>query len=450
MRTAGPLPPSDRRQRPDDARLAGLDERRPGPTYPPRWILAWHVLRHLLTHPEYIVRRRKYPFFRLRALLTPLRKGHLYAWRASRLGRHYYGASLRTPRWPSPAFDRMIANGGMNVAPGVVGHKHHLDTAILAITRRCSYMCEHCYDAFNRADDDVVPVERWIGVTNHLERRGVGVIILSGGEPMLRYEDLLTILEHSDPQLTDIHLHSSGAGVTPARAEELAGRGLVAAGIGLDFPDPERQDRFRRHPGAFANAVQALQAFSDAGVFTYTNLCLTREVIIDDGLYRYLDLARKLRVGVVHLLEPKPCGRYGSRAPADLLSEGDRDQVLGFFKEVNQAKRYAGHPPVAYHAHFERPENYGCQMGGVGHLSIDSQGDVNPCVFVPVSFGNIMREDLGVILDRMRAANPGPRYRECPAVSLSPAIAFHRQQTGRPVVRFGEVQSEWDQELSRG
>ncbi len=414
-----------------------------GPTYHSGWILVPQLIRYLLSNRRRHGPRGTIPGVRLRAIAALLMRGRARSRRGCRLGRYYYGASLRTPRWPSPAFDRMIANGGMNLAPGFTEQKHQIDTAILAVTRRCFYKCVHCYDSLNRADEDVVPVDRWIEAVRHLERIGTSVIVLSGGEPMLRYEDLLSILDQSDPDLSDVHLHSSGAGVTPARARELAARGLVAAGIGLDFPDPERHDRFRGVAGAFDAAVRALEAFAGAGVFTYTNLCLTRELVASGGLYEYLKLAKDLRVGVVQLLEPKPCGMYASRNGDELFSQRERDETAAFFEEANTSRRYARFPPVAYTARFERADRFGCLMGGLGHLAIDGNGNVNPCVFVPVSFGNINDEEFPSIYERMRSACAAPHYGECPALLLNRRIRAERERMGGATVRYEGLRAQW-------
>jgi hypothetical protein len=44
-------------------------------------------------------------------------------------------------------------------------------------------------------------------------------------------------------------------------------------------------------------------------------------------------------------------------------------------------------------------------------------------VFLPVTFGSILEEDLGPILARMRAAAPAPVHRGCPSVLLHDASA---------------------------
>lgn len=108
---------------------------------------------------------------------------------------------------------------------------------------------------------------------------GVGTIVLSGGEPMLRYDGLLELLESGDKCLSDFHIHTSGYGVTPEKALALKNSGLIAAGVGLDDLDQKRLDLFRGYQNAFREATTAIKYFLDAGVFTYLNNCLTQDLI---------------------------------------------------------------------------------------------------------------------------------------------------------------------------
>jgi MoaA/NifB/PqqE/SkfB family radical SAM enzyme len=415
----------------------------PRPLFPSGWRLGPLTLRYVVAMLAYALQPRKYPHFSLRSLTTLLGKKLIAIRRIARLGKYYYGATMRIPRWPSPAFDRMVANGGLNIEAGLIAKKHQIDAAILGITRKCSYACEHCYDAFNHHDDDAVPVERWVETVRQLQECGTSVIVLSGGEPMLRYAAVLEILYRADLNLSDFHLHTSGAGVTPTHAKQLAEKGLVAAGIGLDYPDVERQDRFRGARGAFANAVNALEVFADAGVFTYTNLCLQKDLICGGALYDYLDLAKRLNVGGIQLLEPKPCGNYAGRQAEDLFSEADRNEVMKFFIDANQSKRFKEYPPVGYTAYYERPENFGCLMGGLSTLSIDGNGDVLPCTFVPVSFGNILSEDFDAIYRRMRGVISRPHSGTCAAVLLSEPIAQERRKRGNGTVHYEDFRQQW-------
>jgi len=58
-------------------------------------------------------------------------------------------------------------------------------------------------------------------------------------------------------------------------------------------------------------------------------------------------------------------------------------------------------------------------MGGHAHFAIDGEGNVVPCVFLPVSFGNIRSEDVSAIYGRMRAAIPRPSHAGCAAALMA-------------------------------
>jgi MoaA/NifB/PqqE/SkfB family radical SAM enzyme len=50
----------------------------------------------------------------------------------------------------------------------------------------------------------------------------------------------------------------------------------------------------------------------------------------------------------------------------------------------------------------EDQEHFGCTAGGTDRFYINAKGDVQPCEFLNVSFGNIAEENFPVIYERMR------------------------------------------------
>jgi MoaA/NifB/PqqE/SkfB family radical SAM enzyme len=261
---------------------------------------------------------------------------------------------------------------------------------------------------------------------------------------MCRFDGLLDVLLSGDKRLSEFHVHTSGYGVTPERARQLRRAGLEAAGIGFDHWDRERFDAIRGYPGAMDQATQAIRCFEDAGVFTYLNTCLTKELVRNGGLSRLLDDAAQRGVGMVRLLEPKPCGGYCGEDPHDLFTEGDRRQVEEFFIHANKARRFRHHPPVVVPSHTEAPHRLGCRMGGQAIFEIDSQGNVLPCIFVPVSFGSILDEDFTVVFNRMREAVPRPVRAPCPALTLAPAINESVSAGLEPPIPYSHVKAEFD------
>jgi MoaA/NifB/PqqE/SkfB family radical SAM enzyme len=420
----------------------------PSPRYVTGRRLLAFKLKLALRLPGYAFRRKKYPLFSLKSLFLYRRQKILEITKAVRLGRHYYIGILRAPHFPSAAFDHMVAKGGLNIpAAGINGRqvRQQINYAILAVSRRCSYACRHCYEHHNLADRESVPLERWRQVMGDLQDIGVGIVVLSGGEPMLRFDDLLELLKSGDKNRSDFHLHTAGHGVTRRKAEALKAAGLTAAAVALDDYDPGRYDRFKGYPGAFREAAAALQHFHRAGILTYTNVCLRKALMGDGALARYLELARDLKVGAISLLEPKPWGQYASRQANELFSEEDRRRVTAFYRAVNHSPRYRDYPYVEYLGYFERPEHLGCLMGGHSHLYINGRGQVQPCVFLPVSFGSIMEEAFPRIFERLRRAVPEPLHLPCPAVSLAATIKGKHPPERKTPIAYDEIAPEWRQ-----
>jgi len=375
---------------------------------------------------KYLINRTHYPLFTINSSGKGLRetKEMLHRIKMCKIVQYrrksYF--SLSVPHWPSRAFDSMVANGGLNITAAGTPLKKQIDTVILAVTPRCQYRCVHCYEHFNLSDHEKIPVAKLIETICRLQKHGVSIITLSGGEPMLRFDDVITILNASDKRASDFHIHTSGYDVTLAKACRLRKAGLQAAGIGIDDIHASRNDAFRGYKGAFLLAKKAIKCFQEAGVFTYVNTCPTKELIRSGDIYRFIEMIGAMKVGIIRLLEPRPCGAFLSGTSDGVLDEEDKDVLRKLYIACNTSVSYRDYPLICYDAFAEAPENMGCMMAGHSHFYINSSGDVQPCVFLPVSFGNIMQQDLQIIFQKMREAIPAPMHTICPSLQLSQAI----------------------------
>lgn len=362
-----------------------------------------------------------------------------------KLGKYFYPAVLRVPRWPSNPFDHMVANGGLNLHASGTRAKIQIDTVFLGISKKCNYLCSHCYEYPNLNEGEPVPVELWVEVVTKLQEIGTSIIVLSGGEPMLRFEAVKKIAMSGDKNISDFHIHTSGDGVTQEKAFTLKEAGISAAGISLDDFNPERHDTFRNFQGAHKKALQAIKHFNEADIFTYINLCLREELVQTNGLWTFFDFIQKLDVGAIVLLEPKPCGRNFSNTDKNFLSRESRKIVNEFFFEANHNKKYKNYPYIAYLQYYERPENLGCLMGGLSHFYINTSGDVQPCPFLQVSFGNIIEEEFLNIYTKMRKAVPFPLKKECPSFFVADKYISPNNGNIPSLIPYKNIKKEWDQ-----
>ncbi|PYQ19180.1 MAG: hypothetical protein DMF79_13210 [Acidobacteria bacterium] len=155
-------------------------------------------------------------------------------------GRYFW--DLYAPGWPSLAFDRFVERELARAvsSPGSPG----LQTLIFAITKRCPLRCEHCceWDALNRRE--ALSREDLRRIVSRFQERGVAQILLSGGEPLQRIEDILDVVAAAGGK-SDFWILSSGRGLSAERAFRLGDAGLTGVVLSLDHWDPGEHDRFR-------------------------------------------------------------------------------------------------------------------------------------------------------------------------------------------------------------
>jgi MoaA/NifB/PqqE/SkfB family radical SAM enzyme len=180
----------------------------------------------------------------------------------------------------------------------------------------------------------------------------------------------------------------------------------------------------RRNPAAFEHAAAAIPLFREAGVFPALTSCATHDLIADDGLFRYLDLARELGAAVVKVLDPIQAGQLLSDTDAS-LSVAELDALRTFQRAANTRRCYRPHPAVSVRALTELRDTFGCGAGGHSILHVNASGELQPCGYMGVSTGNLVREPFDEVLGRMRRLFPRPTGFDgsCPANELGAAIA---------------------------
>ncbi len=132
-------------------------------------------------------------------------------------------------------------------------------------TQRCNLRCGHCYLAAGKAAPGELTLDEGRHLIDELAAAGTQMLILTGGEPLLR-RDLDELVAHAAARGLLPVLGTNGMLLTQARAKRLQERGLAGAAISLDSIDPVRHDRFRGVRGAWAGAVRGLRACVAVGV----------------------------------------------------------------------------------------------------------------------------------------------------------------------------------------
>ncbi|MCX5771148.1 MAG: methyltransferase domain-containing protein [Candidatus Hydrogenedentes bacterium] len=299
-----------------------------------------------------------------------------------------YVVNTHFPPYPSGAFDNMAAQ--FNEIGEVT--QRSLFSVTMAVTNRCPYNCWHCYNA-GRSQQDV-PLSALEETARQLQELNVVSVTLTGGEPLLRSD--LEKVAGAFGDKTCLFLNTTGAGLTLARARALKDSGLFAMGVSLDSVDVAEHDGMRGRKGAFATAVKALDLAGKAGLYPYIVAVGTHKLIQPERFESFMRFAAECGALEVHLIEPSATGKLASRRDV-LLTREEKQQILDYQREV--AKR-DDLPILSTFLYVESAGAFGCGAG-LTHLYIDGSGEVCPCNLVPLSFGNVTREPITHILDRM-------------------------------------------------
>jgi len=267
----------------------------------------------------------------------------------------------------------------------------------IALTNTCPYHCWHCSAAHRKNSKDM-PKSSVIKIVKELQSMGTPIIGFTGGEPLLR-NDLEEILSSIDNRSTTL-VFSNGYNLTEKRARSLKKAGLFGIGISLDSYDSEAHDIKRGHKGSFEKAIESMKISIKAGLFTMIQLVASKDLLKDDGLQKILEIGESIGVNEIRILEPIPSGKLINASKDIFLTRDERQQIIDFHKKAN-SKDYL--PIVSTFAQFESKEEFGCSAG-VYHCYIDASGNLYPCDFVPLSFGNTLEQPVEKIWKLMNDA----------------------------------------------
>lgn len=299
---------------------------------------------------------------------------------------------LYIPGFPSKAFDQ--ATRKFNT----FGIKSPNTTALISLTSACSFRCEHCYQHLDKGSDS--PLNPIIGAARELQESGTAFINLEGGDPFLAYERLYKFCNAMDDR-SEIWVNSAGKGITLERLLKLKGVGLTAVMFSLHSHIPETMNHFMGRPDAWKSMEDGVELCHQAEIPVAFNSCLTVEQFSNGSFEAIMEQAKEFGACIVQLIKPKSAGNWLDNNHTSFSSE-ELANIINKVSLYNSNRKYKDFPSISAQVIEESPEVFGCTAGGTDRFYLNAKGDVQPCEFLNISFGNINEEPFKVIFDRMR------------------------------------------------
>jgi MoaA/NifB/PqqE/SkfB family radical SAM enzyme len=296
-------------------------------------------------------------------------------------GKYYF--NQYTPGWPSKNYDELIKSELRRHA-SPLSAEEKLSFVFLAITRKCPMRCEHCFEWDNLNQKEVFSRDILFKTIDLFQKQGVLQFHFSGGEPMVRFKDLVQLVKFASRK-SECWVLTSGFNFTRENAQILKQVGCKGVVVSIDHYLPEMHNLFRGNDSSFEGAVNAVKEARLAGMVVSISVCATKSFIEGGHLLPYLDFAKGLGAHFVQVLEPKNVGHYNDKDV--LLAAKHINELDTVFKLVNHSKAYRQYPTMLYHGYHQR--RVGC-FSGSRSVYIDSIGDVHACPFCHTKSYNVI------------------------------------------------------------
>jgi MoaA/NifB/PqqE/SkfB family radical SAM enzyme len=278
-------------------------------------------------------------------------------------------------------------------------------TMLVSVTSACRFDCSHCYQKLDKGKD--VDIGLLENAVRHMLDNGMAFINVEGGEPFLVYDRLKRICDAIDTR-AEILVNSTGDGITVPRLRELNAKGnLMGIMFSLHSDSPDKLNAFMGSEKAWPTLVSGIEACHSAGVPVTFNSCLMIEDYYNGTFERVMDRAREFRSILIQLIKPKPAGAWLNSGLAHFSPE-DLALIRTKVDSYNNDRAFRDYPAVALMIKDEDHDHFGCTAGGTDRFYINAKGDVQPCEFLNISFGNIAEEPFPDIYSRMRSVFDAP------------------------------------------
>lgn len=250
-------------------------------------------------------------------------------------------------------------------------------TILLDPTSACNMNCTGCWAA-DYGENHNLTFDEIDSIIRQGKEMGVHFFLYSGGEPLIRQKDLLTLAEiHSDCMFMAF---TNGTLIDEAFAQEVARVGNLAFAISIEGFEKETDSR--RGVGTYKKVLKAMELLKNHGIAFGFSACYTSENWEAVGSDMFVDMLSIKGCLFGWLFTYIPIGK--NAVPELLVSPEQREFMYHFVRRVRCEK------PLFILDFWNDGEFVGgCIAGGRRYMHINANGDVEPCAFIHYSGANI-------------------------------------------------------------
>lgn len=285
----------------------------------------------------------------------------------------------------------------------------------MEVTRRCNLRCVHCRSS---SESEIVrqpfSTAHGEGLLDQIAEYGDPVVVLTGGEPLLR-DDLFDLIQHGSDRGLRMCLATNGSLLTTETVRAMRASGVRMVSLSLDGADAAAHDDFRQQEGSFEATLRAAVLLREGGQPFLVNSSFSRHN--ESQAPAVKRLAKEIGAVAWYMFLIVPTGR-AQELLDELVSRERYEELLQWHYDAEREESECEEamlmrPTCAPHYYriwhqrasaegrtHERQSLLFSTGGGKGCIAgqrialIDVDGDVRPCSYFPLSAGNVREQPL--------------------------------------------------------
>lgn len=253
-------------------------------------------------------------------------------------------------------------------------------TILFDPTSACNLKCKGCWAA-EYGHSLQLSLDDMRSIVSQGKELGTHFYMLTGGEPLIRKNDIITIASEF-PECVFL-IYTNATLVDEKLCADIKRCGNITLALSIEGDECSNDDR--RGEGAYRTTIEAMELLKRERLLFGISVCYTSKNVNQVTSDEFLDKMVEMGVKYAFYFNYMPVGKNADKSLIPTPTQ--RKYMYFWMKKMRNGK--TGKPLFAFDFQDDGEYVGGCIAGGRNYFHINSNGDMEPCVFVHYSDSNI-------------------------------------------------------------
>lgn len=256
---------------------------------------------------------------------------------------------------------------------------------LLDPTSACNLKCKGCWAAEYGYKSNLT-LDEMRKIVRESKELGTHFFMFTGGEPLVRKDDILTLVRENQDCL--FLAFTNGLFVDEQFCIDMKKAGNFA--LALSVEGTRETTDARRGEGIYDKVMEAMALLKKHKCLFGTSVCYTSANYLAVTSDEFYDMEIEAGAKFAWYFHYMP---VGSDADTSLLLKPNQREHV--YRAIREKRKQRGGKPI-FTVDFQNDGEFvgGCIAGGRNYFHVNSEGDVEPCVFVHYSDSNIREKSI--------------------------------------------------------